>query len=151
MLRSLRALILALLVAAPLSAEAQPAGNWWERLRADPNATFAGAVAAFTLALVLVGGWQARRLRQTVEATKAAERRELRAYVGVRELALKLPGFDEPAYTPADLTPGYVHKDFVLVTMENFGQTPAYDVAIHVNWQSMPYPQRLPTNFSYPD
>lgn len=62
----------------------------WQKLWTDPNATFAGAVAVFTLALVIVGAWQARRLRQTVEATEkaVAETRrigeaEVRAYVHI--------------------------------------------------------------------
>jgi hypothetical protein len=59
----------------PISAEGSPASQkqglqksnneqaengWWERLRTDPNATFAGFVALFTLALVIltaIQGW----------------------------------------------------------------------------------------------
>jgi hypothetical protein len=44
--------------------------DWWQKLATDPNATFTAAVAAFTFALVVVGAWQARRLRQTVELTR---------------------------------------------------------------------------------
>jgi hypothetical protein len=68
----------------------QPEKSWWNKLWTDPNATFAGAVAFFTLALVVVGAFQARRLRQSVGATNAAvaeTRRigeaQVRAYVDI--------------------------------------------------------------------
>jgi hypothetical protein len=73
----------------------QPEKSWWDKLWSDPNATFAGAVALFTLALVVVGGVQAWRLRQSVEATNAAvseSRRigeaQVRAYVHIKSASI---------------------------------------------------------------
>lgn len=40
------------------SATQKPEKNWWEKVWTDPNAGFAGAVAFFTLALVIVGSIQ---------------------------------------------------------------------------------------------
>lgn len=53
-------------------------GEWWNKLWTDPNATFAGAVALFTLALVCVGVYQGIQLQRTVEATKTAANAALR-------------------------------------------------------------------------
>jgi hypothetical protein len=44
--------------------------DWWYRVFTDPNAAFAGFVALFTLALVVVGGIQAFHLHRTVKATR---------------------------------------------------------------------------------
>ena len=48
-------------------------GVWWERFWTDPNATFAGAVAIFTLGLFIVGGLQAWVTRLQYRATVALE------------------------------------------------------------------------------
>jgi hypothetical protein len=100
----------------------QPDKEWWDRVWTDPNATFAGAVAFFTLALVIVGAWQARRLRQTVEATEnaAAETRRIgetqtRAYVDIATamaIFLDMPGLN-------DVQP------LVRIVAKNTGQSPA--------------------------
>jgi hypothetical protein len=88
------------------------------RLLHDPNATFAGAVALFTLALVGVGVIQARQLRRTVDATReaaAALPNIERAYVFVR---VTMP--DAPILTEA----GSVDS-FLAVEIDNHGRTPA--------------------------
>lgn len=46
--------------------------GWWHKVTTDPNASFAGFVAAFTLALVIVGWIQATHLNRTVVATRDA-------------------------------------------------------------------------------
>ncbi|HEX4053304.1 MAG TPA: hypothetical protein VHX86_03475 [Tepidisphaeraceae bacterium] len=77
----------------------EPEKGWFQNVWTDPNATFAGAVALFTLALVIVGAWQARRLRQTVEATEkaSAETRrigeaQIRAYVNISSAEIYFVG-----------------------------------------------------------
>ncbi len=39
----------------------------------------------------------------------------------------------------------------VLVIADNQGQTPAYNVRAHLNWQYMPFGSPLPLNFNFPD
>lgn len=80
-------------------ASQEPEKGWLQKVWTDPNATFAGAVALFTLALVIVGAWQARRLRQTVEATEkaSAETRrigeaQIRAYVDISSAEIYFVG-----------------------------------------------------------
>jgi hypothetical protein len=50
-----------------------PSIAWWEKLLTDPNATFAAAVAAFTLGLVVVGYLQVSVTRLQYRATVALE------------------------------------------------------------------------------
>src|SRR6266481_210820 len=54
---------------ASLKGDPEGRANWWSPLWTDPNATL---VAIFTGLLALVGSIQARRLSQTVAATKRA-------------------------------------------------------------------------------
>jgi hypothetical protein len=84
----------------------------------DPNAIFAGAVALFTLALVIVGFKQAVQLRNTVQATKdsaAALPRIERAYVFCR--AHWMAG---PISSPMNAT-----KVKIALLVPNLGRTPA--------------------------
>ena len=48
-------------------------GAWWDKFWTDPNATFAAAVAIFTLFLVVVGFLQALAIFQQYKATLALE------------------------------------------------------------------------------
>jgi hypothetical protein len=89
--------------------------------------------------------------RNLVSGADDASQRQLRAYVGVERMELRCTGFNNPNYTPVERTLGYVHQDFLVMIFKDFGLTPAYDVRIWVNWQPMPYPQRLPDKFGYPD
>ena len=105
-------------------ASEQPEG-WSQKVWTDPNATFAGAVAIFTFALVLVGGWQARRLRQTVEATTAASavsreigEAQVKAYVDITDA--------EIAFTNLGVLNDHAHP-LVKIFATNTGQSPAKD------------------------
>lgn len=44
--------------------------TWWGKFTTDPNATFAGAVALFTLGLVFVGYLQFKKMNETLKATE---------------------------------------------------------------------------------
>lgn len=105
---------------------AQQEKSWWDKFQTDPNATFALAVALFTLALVIVGAWQARRLRQTVEATEkaSAETRrigeaQIRAYVDIRAATVTFLRMTEGVALLDDVQP------LVRITAKNTGQSPA--------------------------
>jgi hypothetical protein len=55
----------------------EPEKNWWDKVWTDPIATFAGAVALFTLAFVIVAGGQNRQLRRNVDVLAQIERPHL--------------------------------------------------------------------------
>jgi hypothetical protein len=86
-----------------------------------------------------------------IHQEEETSKRQLRAYLGVDRFELKAAGLTDPDYKPVDRVIGYVHRDFLEVTLRNFGQTPAYDVHVWVNWQPTPFGQTLPSGFSYPD
>lgn len=89
--------------------------------------------------------------RGLVRGADDTSKKQLRAYIGVQDIVLKCAGFSDQNYRPIDRSIGHIHKDFILLTIKNFGLTPAYDTRIWVNWQSTAYPQRLSDRFSYPD
>jgi hypothetical protein len=86
---------------------------------------FTGGLMAVGLVQVVVFGLQARRLRQTIEQMKAAEKRQLRAYVQVDV---------NPSITIA-IDPTEIAM--MPVSVKNCGQTPAYEVEI--NGRILPY------------
>lgn len=102
-------------VATPSTVQDQ---SWWWKLVHDPNATFSGAVALFTFALVLVGVVQARQLRRTVEATREAAQalpNIERAYVFVRVFMIDGPVLTDDGSGQSELK----------VEFANHGRTPA--------------------------
>jgi hypothetical protein len=108
--------------------------EYWDRFiehverRHPVYVAFSGiAVAAFTLAL-FIATW----LLWT--AGEKHSERQLRAYVGIGA-----PHFGER--DPRELT----------ITVQNGGQTPAYKVWVHLNRYRVPFGQKLPANFGYPD
>jgi hypothetical protein len=77
---------------------------------------------------------QAIHLGQTVRAMNDTAQRQLRAYVGVggENFRLDLPGEKDSHYTPVNLNDPnpQIFNDFVVLTVKNFGQTPAFDVVV---------------------
>ena len=59
--------------------------------------------------------------------------RQLRAYVGTVPVL------------------GSLEPDTIEIKADNQGQTPAYKVVSHLNWQWQPFGKSLPSNFKYPD
>jgi hypothetical protein len=104
-------------------------------------------LAAIALLQAGVFGLQARRLRQTVETMGKTERRSLRAYVGVKGLRFECLNIDDPNFVPDFTTPGVRQDDFIAVTVENFGQTPARDVCVFTYFAGTEGAARLPEHF----
>ncbi len=80
----------------------------------------------------------------TYRATKATERRQLRAYVGIEKIDLEIRSAKK-GYAPiTDITGNVIFKDFVAVTVKNFGVSPAKSVQViaGIAWTEMF--QRLP-------
>lgn len=121
----------------------QKAANDWHLVE------LTGILAAIGFFQLVVFGLQAHRLRQTIEAMENAERRTLRAYVGIEKIAFDIPGANDSSYTPAPipLPAGFRFRDFLVVTVKNFGETPARDVTVFAYYTSMPPNERLPDNF----
>jgi hypothetical protein len=88
------------------------------------------ALVVFTFALVVVGGWQARRLRQTLDQMRESSEKQLRAYVHVSSATVKKSANSRSAR----------------VVIKNFGQTPAYEVKFWMGTRVEAYP--LPTNIA---
>jgi len=80
-------------------------------------------------------------------------RRQLRAYVGINAIDIEAPNLKKAGYeVPANPPAGFIYKDFVVPLIKNFGQTPASDVLVIVNWIPVtPFGYLLPDNFPYQD
>jgi hypothetical protein len=94
-------------------------------------------LALFTLALVIVGGLQARRLRQTVEATKeAAQAAKKSADVAERTLSLtNRPWLEVTDWELMNLTPDAT--PFVQFKIRNFGKSPAWITRLQVKFTTI--------------
>ena len=66
-------------------------------------------------------------------------------------MALSCPNCSGKTYRPPVLKPGTIIKDVLIVTVQNGGQTPAYNVHAYLNWGTMGYGFSLPSEFTYPD
>jgi hypothetical protein len=88
---------------------------------------------------------------KSLDLSRETAERQLRAYVGVQHICLKCPGLSDQNYMPIERRVGHVNKDFIVVTIKNFGLTPAYDVRIWVNWTTTNFAESLPYGFSYQD
>lgn len=89
-------------------------GAWWEKLWTDPNATFAGAVAIFTLGLVFVGYFQVKATRAQVVTSGL----QYRATLALEAPNLFIPAIKLVEY--ANETTTVAVSDPVLKGMPNF-------------------------------
>jgi hypothetical protein len=106
-------------------------------------------VAVFTAVLCTVGvlqlavfGLQARRLKQTIQAMRATEMTQLRAYVGVERMEVILEQ-SQPSISVAGF------HDLIHIGLKNFGVTPAYQVSCKTTLQEMKGKGRLPKGFVF--
>ena len=87
-----------------------------------------------------------------VKTARDTERRQLRAYIGIPDGRLRCASCDKIRWGilkyPAK---GYKNSDMMLLTIQNSGKTPAYDVAVTINSKEMPFGKQLPPDFKYPD
>jgi len=129
--------------------------TWWDKVWSDPNVVFAGAVAAFTLALVIVtvalvivGAVQAHRLRQTVDETRKAAKAAERAAVVAERALVDLEG---PILQVVDPFPSIDNplsdEDCGMsahYSIENFGRTPATLHEVSLQFWSLTEPLNRP-------
>jgi hypothetical protein len=91
------------------------------------------AIFIFVIATTVATGWAAYFTQQQWEVTSDQEKRQLRAYVGI------VPGDVENL--------GDIGKQTWNASRKNYGQTPAYDVAIVAYGQSIIHTgEPIPTN-----
>ena len=79
---------------------------------------------------------------------QSAERRQLRAYVGIEDISFEVMSKADPDYQPADLaSSGYVRRDFIVTKTRNFGLTPAYRVTVFAYLVDTEFPNRLAADY----
>ncbi|MFZ1905197.1 MAG: hypothetical protein WAU56_07380 [Steroidobacteraceae bacterium] len=95
---------------------------------------------------------QLKEMKRAVDVADDTSKRQLRAYVGVERFDVELPNLTAPKYQPLPAAPGIVFSDFMRAEIKNYGQTPATDVSVHMNFQPVPdFGADLPADFGYPD
>ena len=108
------------------SAQAEQPIPFWQRATNDPVAAFTFGLLFFTGTLCALGWIQAGRLQATVAQMRVTEERQLRAYVIIDNLEVTGP---KPT--------GRAPRSYIL-TIKNFGQTPAYDVDVRLVYEYGP-------------
>ncbi len=111
--------------------------------RDDINALSTAAIALLTIALVVVGFVQSRKLQRTIETMDDTAERQLRAYVRFGMVVDTKTEIRIDAGAP-DAT--YIKKEdiWIEVNFENAGQTPALDVMHACSLDILPYPDPVP-------
>jgi hypothetical protein len=108
-------------------------------------------VALGTLGLVAFTAtlwWATRKLVKGADETAS---RQLRAYVGIDRMELDTRNLANAHYKPHEPKAGTRSPDAIIATIRNFGTTPANSVHVWINWGGMPFAERLPTDFPYPN
>lgn len=92
--------------------------------------------------------------RNLVTGAEDTAKRQLRAYVGIDDIRIESTTAEDPKFRgrrhcERAAAIGFVHRDFIVLNVKNFGQTPAYDVTCfsHLAWTR--FPQRLPDGYLY--
>jgi hypothetical protein len=94
----------------------------------------------------------ANAARATVNSMDDTAQKQLRAYVGIFDILLECKNLTVAKYEPkTEIIAGTVHDDFIVITMKNFGSTPANQARMWVNWYSQKFGERLPKNFKWGD
>lgn len=88
---------------------------------------------------------------QTYQSTVDTAKKQLRAYLGLETITLELPSARDPHYEPTPIKAGTIETDFVVLTIKNFGSTPALQVTARANWKSLPFLHQPPLDFTFPD
>jgi hypothetical protein len=106
---------------------------------AEHNET-AVAIEILTLAVVAASIYSARQAKISADAARLsaataqhAEKQQLRAYVGVNSepITLRCDACDDPS---KPIIEQELREDnSIVIEMQNFGQTPAYDTTVYIN------------------
>lgn len=105
-------------------------------------------IALFTVLLVLATLFLWKATRDLVLGAEKTAERQLRAYIGVVEIDLEIPRINMVNPPNIDMTvPGASYVDFIVTRLKNFGDTPAFDVAVFSFYTVTQGNTRLPENF----
>jgi hypothetical protein len=96
---------------------------------------------------------QANYTARAVEVSEDTAKRQTRAYVGVNNIILDFAHISYLAWKAPDPLPveGYIYEDKILVIAKNFGESPAYEVRIEINWQPVgSFGVHPPADYAFP-
>jgi len=111
-----------------------------------------------TLVIVAASTYSATQAKISADAARLSaataqdtEKRQLRAYVGVNSepIVLRCDACDDASKLIVQQE--CRDENSIVVEMQNFGQTPAYDTTVYINWQINQYGTELADDFAYPD
>jgi hypothetical protein len=105
-------------------------------------------IAAFTIILAFSTIFLWRATRELVTGAESAERRQLRAYVGLDQISFESPSLNKKGLNqPRPVKQGEIFQDFIVVKVRNYGKTPAYDVCTFAYIAETDFARRLPDDF----
>jgi hypothetical protein len=120
------------------------ARHWVHGAVTDPVASFTGLLFLTTVLL-----WLATE-RTTLHAQRHSER-ELRAYIALDSIEMERPSKTLPKKPVAPKPGSNTLNNVLFLQFSNGGQTPAYDVYCHINWQPVPFGHRLADDYPFKD
>jgi hypothetical protein len=113
-------------------ADQPPARHYQKKAKPEPKHWLEYAIFIFVIGTALATGAAAYYTRQQWLTAVDQEKRSLRAYVS----------FDAA-------TPFHFDSEKMAFTLENFGETPAKDIAVFSNWEFLPFGEQLSKNFEF--
>jgi len=108
-----------------------------------------GILGLIAFLQLIAFGAQAIYMRKAFFSEEDTAKRQLRAYVGHADIEIDMPSLRLKNYAPQKMVPGILYKDFILIGIKNFGNTPAYDVSIVIGQAPRPFMDKLPIDFNY--
>lgn len=103
----------------------------------------------FTALAALAAAAAVQTSRRTIEHMEDTSKRELRAYVGLEKIDFEILS-KRNGYVPIAIgAPSILFKDFISVTIKNFGATPAYDVVVLCGGLSTAFLGRAPVGHNF--
>lgn len=87
----------------------------------------------------------------TYDSTVDTAKKQLRSYIGVENIQLQLPSSKKANYLPSPMKRGVEVVDVVVLTLKNFGSTPASEVTTKMAWHAEPFLHQPHSKFSFPD
>jgi hypothetical protein len=133
----------------------EQSSNEWLNLRLTIASIAISAVLTVITGLLALFTWKLwTETGRLVSGAEDTAKRQLRAYVGVDEISFNLPHILIPGWKAPDPLPpdGYVFEDFILITVRNFGATPAYELRVMANWQPIkPFGAVVSPDFVFTD
>jgi hypothetical protein len=113
--------------------------EWWA-------VYISAALTLLTMALAVYTGLLWRSTNQVVLDTREATQMQLRAYVSIMHANFSPHRRHKDAEVPDNEFPAYFD-----IGIKNWGQTPAHELSVNINFHSVAINESLPEDFDYPD